>query len=116
MSCSNVISRFNSGRLTPDQPGTVPNDPFLTFSISGGAIKGRFDNDNNDFPVTCTNVGQLAVITFNRTHNDGTTTTEYTGLVMPIPARQIVRIRGRFTRTTTAAATLTGDWETEKPT
>jgi hypothetical protein len=94
----------------------VPNDPFLTFSISGGAIRGQFDNDNNDFLVTCTDVGKQAVITFNRTHNDGTTT-EYTGLVMPVPARQIVRIRGRFERTTTAAAAaLTGDWETEKPT
>ena len=116
MSCNNVINRYNSGRLTPDQPGTVPNDPFLTFSINGaGAIEGQFDGDSNKFSVTCTNIGKLAVITFNRRHNDGTTTTVYTGLVMPIPARQIIRIRGRFERTTTAAA-QTGDWETEKPT
>lgn len=115
MSCSNVIDRYNSGRLTPDQPGTVANDPFLTFSISGGSIRGQFDNDTSDFPVTCTNVGKLAVITFKRTHNDGKTT-EYTGLVMPISAKAIVRIRGRFERTTTTVAVQTGEWETEKPT
>lgn len=115
MACSNIIDRFNSGRLTPDQPGTVPNDPFLTFSIVGGAIRGQFDKDTNDFPVTCTNIGKLAVITFMRTHNDGTTT-EYTGLVMPIPAKAIIRVKGRFERNTTSAATAAGDWETEKPT
>jgi hypothetical protein len=46
-------------------------------------------------------------------------TTEYTGLVARINAKGIVRIKGRFVRTTGAlavAATVEGDWETEKPT
>lgn len=116
MPCSDVDGRFNSGRLTPDQPGPVPNDNFLTFRTVSGTIRGQFDGDTSDFLVTCTNIGLHAAITFTRTHNDGTTTTDYTGLVTRIAARAIIRIRGRFKRTTTTATTTEGDWETEKPT
>lgn len=123
MSCANVIGQFNSGRLTSDEPGPIPNDPFLTFSIVGSQLKGQFEGLNEPiFDVTCTNIGRMAVVTFTRVQTDGTTT-EYTGLVTFIPARRIVRIRGRFQRTIPSAVSptrtdlmLSGDWETEKPT
>ena len=119
MACNDVDGRFNSGRLTPDTPGTVPNDPFLTFSPAGNGIVATFDDDpQNPFDVTCIPVGQLSAIWFTRTQ-PGPVTTDYTGLVARINAKRIIRIKGRFVRTTGAAATLTtteGDWETEKPT
>jgi hypothetical protein len=119
MACNDVDGRFNSGRLTPDTPGTVPNDPFLTFSPAGNGIVVTFDDDpNNPFNVVCAPIGQLSVIQFTRTQ-PGPVTTAYTGLVARINAKRIVRIKGRFVRTTGAPAvadTMEGDWETEKPT
>lgn len=121
MACNDVDDRFNSGRLTPDTPGTVQNDPFLTFSPAGGGIVVTFDDDpHNPFNVTCTPIGQLSVIQFTRIQpGPPQVTTEYTGLVARISAKGVVRIRGRFVRTTgapAAAAVTEGDWETEKPT
>lgn len=119
MACSYINDRFNSARLTSDSSETVPNDPFMTFSPSGDGIVVTFDDDpNNPFNVVCTPIGQLSVIQFTRTQ-PGSVTTVYTGLVARIAPKEIVRIRGRFTRTTGVAATATtteGDWETEKPT
>lgn len=115
MPCADVNGRFPTGKVTSDS-GTVSKESPLTFSFAtGGQIVVEYDGDGKSFPVTCTNIGKLATITYTRVQSNGTTT-EYTGLVAPIPAKKILRISGRYERTSSSFAPESGDWETEKAT
>jgi hypothetical protein len=99
-------------------------------SPSGGTttVTGRFRHPTTGADLgdamengTCLPDGIRPRITFTRRHNGVNVTTLYTGkVIFTNGPPSAVFIRGRFTRTTVNAnmsvTTLTGDWETEKPT
>jgi hypothetical protein len=106
----------------------VLDDHILELDSAGGTtVTGQFRHPVTNEPFdtltegTCTPDGIRPTIKFVRRHDGNLVTTVYRGKVIFIGApSNRVFIRGRFTRTTVNAdmttTTLSGDWETEKPT
>lgn len=131
MSCDRRGGRWQRARLILDtEVDAVLDDHILDLASPSGSttVNGHFFHPTTGADLqdtmengTCLPDGIRPRITFTRRHHGVNVTTMYTGKVIftngPPPA---VFIRGRFTRTTVnndmSVTTLTGDWETEKPT
>lgn len=126
MACADVEGNYLPGMLLIASTETALIDPILRLVIAGtGAFTGRFDGDGETtFNGTCTNNGPQASINFTRVQQQQQITTVYSGRIIRVPALNKVIIRGTFTRVTArlnadaelVAATVQGDWETERPT
>jgi len=126
MACRDVEGNYLEGMLLIADTETVLMDPIVRLGpVSGGVFTGKFDGANEaNFTGTCSNDGPQPVITFTRIHPGQRITTVYNGKVVRIPALNKVIIRGNFTRVTVLInadaelvnSTVSGDWETERPT
>lgn len=126
MACSDVAGNtWVTGRLLFDNAADAVLDvrPILGTPGNNGNFEGSFKDANgnaiDDRLVNgrCTQQNNRQRIDFTRQHLDGTVTT-YTGRVTKVPSGEVL-IRGRFDRTimvNSVATTLSGDYETEKPT
>jgi len=126
MACTNVEGSYLEGMLLISGTETALIDPIVRLGpVSGGAFTGKFDGGGEiNFNGTCSNDGPQPVITFTRIQQQQQITTVYTGRVVRVPALNKVIIRGTFTRVSARAnadaelvtSTVSGDWETERPT
>jgi hypothetical protein len=122
MSCNDTIGDdWIRGLLVVDSTDEVMIDPELEISNpSGSQLVGVFRApDERPFDIECRETGSTTMISFTRTHPDGTTT-EYRGRVISFGDRAFVGIiRGRFSRDIlreSRRVRINGDWETERPT
>jgi hypothetical protein len=131
MSCALREGRWEQARLIFDTVAdAMLDDHILELDPPGGSttVRGRFLHPTTGVDLgdtltegTCNAEGIRPRITFTRRHNGGRVTTVYTGKLIFISSPSRLLVRGRFTRTTVSSdnmtqTTLTGDWETEKPT
>lgn len=100
-------------RIELDRPNAQGNFTGRFKDLASGAVIDQLTNGH------CERVNQIDTISFTRNHDDGSTT-QYTGRVITLQGATDVYLRGRFTRTTITPAspvtTMSGDYETEKPT
>lgn len=133
MSCDRITGRWpQPGRLIFSNVANAQRDDHLLEldpPSATGVVTGRFLSlAAGNPPLADTLTGGLCApdgirsrLTFTRNHAGGNMTTVYTGIVILLEGTTTVMIRnGRFTRTIRDVnlmfTTVSGDWETEKPT